>query len=316
MAERLIIALGGNAIIKEHQRGRLEEQFANTEASLAGVVELIKRGHALVITHGNGPQVGNILIRVEAARGRAYDLSLDVCVAQSQGEMGYMIQQCLQNALHRQGLHRSVITVISQVVVSQEELRQLKPTKPIGPFYTEAQARRLMAQGIEMIEDAGRGYRRVVPSPTPQRIVEQQVIKELFDHGVIVIAVGGGGIPVVREADGTLRGVAAVIDKDLATSLLARAIGAEKMIDVTGVEKVKLNFGSPEERDVDRMTVSEAKRYLAQGHFPPGSMGPKIEAAIQFLECGGREVIITRPERLVEAIDGQTGTHIYPDEPI
>lgn len=316
MAERLIIALGGNAIIKEHQRGRLEEQFTNTEASLTGVVELIKRGHAVVLTHGNGPQVGNILIRVEAARDRAYDLSLDVCVAQSQGEMGYMIQQCLQNLLHRQGLHRSVITVISQVVVSQDELRRLKPTKPIGPFYTEAQARRLMAQGIEMIEDAGRGYRRVVPSPTPRCIVEQQVIKELFDRGVIVIAVGGGGIPVVRDADGTFRGVAAVIDKDLATSLLARAIGAEKMIDVTGVEKVKVNFGSPEERDLDRMTVSEAKRYLAQGHFPPGSMGPKIEAAIQFLECGGREVIITRPERLVEAIDGQTGTHIYPDEPI
>jgi carbamate kinase len=206
-----------------------------------------------------------------------------------------------------------VITLISQVVVSQEELQQQKPTKPIGPFYTNAQAERLRAQGHDIVEDAGRGYRRVVRSPAPQRIIEQKIIKNLILQGVIVIAVGGGGIPVVREADGRLCGVAAVVDKDLATAVLAIEIGADKIIELTGVEKVKLNFGSPDERDLDHMTVSEAKQYLTEGHFPPGSMGPKIEAAIRFLEGDGQEVIITQPETLIEAFDGLTGTHIYPD---
>lgn len=313
MTEKIVVALGGNALIREHQAGTIEEQFANMEASLAGIVELIKRDHAVVITHGNGPQVGNILIRVEAARGQAYDLPLDVCVAQSQGEIGYLIQQCLQNALYRYRPHRTVITLISQVVVSQEELQQQQPTKPIGPFYTKAQAQMLIEQGYDVIEDAGRGYRRVVHSPAPQRIIEQKIIKNLILQGVIVIAVGGGGIPVTVDADDRLQGVAAVVDKDLATAVLAIEIGADKIIELTGVEKVKLNFGSLAEKDLDRLTVSEAKKYLAEGHFPPGSMGPKIEAAIRFLEHGGEEVIITQPETLIAAFDGLTGTHIYPD---
>jgi carbamate kinase len=312
MAEIIVVAFGGNALIKEDQAGTIEEQLANMEASLAGIVELIKRDHAIVITHGNGPQVGNILIRTEAARGQAYDLPLDVCVAQSQGEIGYVIQQCLQNALYPYRPHRTVIALISQVVVSQEELRQQTPTKPIGPFYTEAQAAILRAQGHDVVEDAGRGYRRVVRSPAPQRIIEQKIIKNLLQQGVIVIAVGGGGIPVTVDAAGRLRGVAAVVDKDLATAVLAIEIGADKIIQLTGVEKVKLNFGAPDERDLDRMSVSEAKRYLAEGHFPAGSMGPKIEAAIQFLECGGKEVIITQPETIIEAVESRTGTHIYP----
>ncbi|MBI3952123.1 MAG: carbamate kinase [Acidobacteria bacterium] len=312
MAEEIVVAFGGNALIKEDQVGTIEEQFANMEASLAGIVELIKSDHALVITHGNGPQVGNILIRTEAARGQAYDLPLDVCVAQSQGEIGYLIQQCLQNALYPHRPHRTVITLISQVVVSQEELQRQKPTKPIGPFYTEAQAEVLRAQGYDLIEDAGRGYRRVVRSPAPERIIEQKIIKNLILQGVIVIA-GGGGIPVTVDANGRLHGVAAVVDKDLATAVLAVEIGADKIINLTGVEKVKLNFGTAAEKDLDRMSVSEAKRYLAEGHFPAGSMGPKIEAAIQFLEHGGEEVIITQPETIIEAFDGKTGTHIYPD---
>lgn len=313
MAEIIVVAFGGNALIKEDQAGTIEEQFANMEASLAGIVELIKRDHAIVITHGNGPQVGNILIRTEAARGQAYDLPLDVCVAQSQGEIGYVIQQCLQNALYPYRPHRTVITLISQVVVSQEELRQQTPTKPIGPFYTEAQAASLRAQGYDVVEDAGRGYRRVVRSPAPRRIIEQKIIKNLLQQGVIVIAVGGGGIPVTVDAAGRLGGVAAVVDKDLATAVLASEIGADKIIELTGVEKVKLNFGMPDEQDLDRASVSEIKRYLAAGHFPAGSMGPKIEAAIQFLEQGGQEVIITQPETIIDAFEGRTGTHIYPD---
>jgi carbamate kinase len=313
MAEKIIVAFGGNAILKKHQTGTIQEQFGNLEASLAGVVELVERGHALAITHGNGPQVGNVLIRAEAARGKAYDLPLEVCVAQSQGETGYLIQQCLQNALHRRQFRRSVVTVISQVVVSPDELRRQKPTKPIGPFYTKAEAHRLREQGLDLIEDAGRGYRRVVASPHPHHIIEQGVIKSLFHQGVIVIAVGGGGIPVTISSDGSLHGVAAVVDKDLATAALATAIGADKIIDLTGVERVKLNFGSPEERDLDRLTLSEAKKYLAEGQFPAGSMGPKIEAAIRFIERGGQEVIITQPELIIEAFDGRTGTHIYPD---
>ncbi|MCS6804004.1 MAG: carbamate kinase [Acidobacteriota bacterium] len=313
MSEKILIALGGNALIKPHQAGTIDEQLANLAAGLDGIVELVERGHQLVITHGNGPQVGNILLRVEAARGQAYDLPLDVCVAQSQGELGYLIQQSLQNALLRRGLKRPVVSVISQVIVSEDELRWQKPTKPIGPFYTEGQAQLLKKQGYSMVQDAGRGYRRVVRSPAPLAIVEQDVIKMLFEQGVIVIAVGGGGIPVTMNANGYLRGVAAVVDKDLASATLANAIGADKIMDLTSVEKVKLNYGKPNERDLDRLTTSEAKRYLADGQFPRGSMGPKIEASIQFLEHGGQRVIISTLEKLIEAFDGTTGTHVYPD---
>jgi carbamate kinase len=313
MSEKIVIALGGNALIRPHQAGTIEEQFANLEAGLDGIVELIQRGHDLVITHGNGPQVGNILLRAEAARGQAYDLPLDVCVAQSQGELGYLIQQSLQNVLRRRQLNHPVISVVSQVIVSQDELRWQKPTKPIGPFYTEGQAQLLKKQGHSIVQDAGRGFRRVVRSPAPLGIVEQDVIKKLFEQGVIVIAVGGGGIPVTVDEEGHLRGVAAVVDKDLASATLATAIGADKIVDLTSVEKVKLNYGKPEESDLDRLTVSEAKRYLADGQFPRGSMGPKIEASIQFLEHGGQQVIIANLEKLIEAFDGTTGTHLYPD---
>jgi carbamate kinase len=312
MADKIVVALGGNALIRRHQRGTIIEQVANLTESLAGVVELIKQGHQLVVTHGNGPQVGNILIRAEEAKGKAYPLPLDVCVAESQGEMGYLIEQTLQNLLHLAGIDRPVVTVLSRVVVDKNDPRMRLPTKPIGPFYSKQQADEMAARGIAMVEDAHRGYRRVVPSPMPLRIVEQDVIKCLFESGTVVIAVGGGGIPVYVADDGTLAGVEAVVDKDLASSVLATAIGADRFLNVTAVEKVKLHFGTAEEQDIEAMSLEQAKSYLAENHFAAGSMKPKIEAAVKFLEDGGREVVITLPERIMAALEDETGTHIYP----
>ena len=314
MNEKVLVALGGNALIKAGQQGTVEEQAANLRESLAGVVELIKRGYCLVITHGNGPQVGHILIRTEEARGKAYELPLDVCVAQSQGETGYLIQQNLQQLLHWNGIDRPVVAMISRVVVDKNDPRMNAPSKPVGPFYTKDQVMYLKDRGFHVVEDAHRGYRRVVPSPMPLRILETDALQRLFDDGVVVIACGGGGIPVSVTVDGSLVGVEAVVDKDLASSVLAVAIGVDTILDLTAVERVKLHFGSPEERDLDTLTVADAKKYLAAGHFAPGSMGPKIEAAINFLEQGGGKVIITLPEKALDAWDGRAGTHVYLDE--
>jgi carbamate kinase len=314
MPEKILVALGGNALIKAGQRGTVEEQVANLRGALSGVVELVRRGHRVGITHGNGPQVGQILLRVEAARGKAYELPLDVCVAQSQGETGYLIQQGLQSLFCRNGIARPVAVVLTRTVVRRDDPRMNAPSKPVGPFYAEDQAARLRKQGLHVAEDAHRGYRRVVPSPVPIRIVEADVVKQLFDEGVAVIACGGGGIPVCVEADGTLAGVEAVVDKDLASGVLAVAIGADTILDLTAVDSVKLHFGSPQERSLETLTVAEAKKYLAEGHFAPGSMGPKIEAAIGFLERGGREVVITLPEKALAALEGRAGTHVYLDD--
>jgi len=312
MSERVLIALGGNALIKAGQQGSIAEQTVTLANSLTCVVELIRRGHRVVLTHGNGPQVGNILIRVEEARGKAYALPLDVCVAQSQGETGYLIQQCLQRLLHRNGISRPVVAVVSRVLVARDDPRMSAPSKPVGPFYTKEQAVRLRRKGIQVMEDAHRGHRRVVPSPMPLRIVEEDVIRRLFEEGVVVIACGGGGIPVFAEADGSLVGVEAVVDKDLASSVLAAAIGVKTVLDLTAVANVKLHFGSPQEMNLSALTVTEAKKYLEAGHFAPGSMGPKIEAAINFLEKGGRQVIITLPEQALDALEGLAGTRISP----
>lgn len=312
--EKILVALGGNALVKAGQRGSIEEQAANVQGALAGLVELIRQGHRVLITHGNGPQVGHILLRIEAARSLAYDLPLDLCVAQSQGETGYLIQQCLRNLLQRAGInHRPVSTVVTQTVVDQTDPRMAQPTKPIGPFYTNDQAAAMRAKGWWMVEDAHRGYRRVVPSPLPLRIVEAEVIRRLVEEGVVVVAVGGGGIPVSVEEDGTLTGIEAVVDKDLASSVLGVELGMDLILDLTSVERVQLNFGTPQAQALDSLTVAEAKTYLAQGHFAPGSMGPKIEAAIHFLEHGGREVIVTEPGKVQEALAGKAGTHVYPD---
>ena len=312
MPEPLLVALGGNALVKPGQSGSIEEQAATLRASLAGLVELIRRGHPLVITHGNGPQVGHILIRTEVSRGQAYDLPLDVCVAQSQGETGYLIQQTLHNLLQDSGIDRPIVALISRVVVDQHDPRMKRPTKPIGPFYTSAQAAALMFRGWNVVEDAHRGYRRVVPSPLPLRIVEAGIVERLVDEGTIVIAVGGGGIPVSVDIEGHLVGVEAVVDKDLASSVLAATIGIKRIIDLTSVDHVKLHFGSPAEQNLGRITIADAKAYLAAGHFEPGSMEPKIQAAIQFLEQGGQHVVITSPEHAIDGFEGRIGTQILP----
>jgi carbamate kinase len=310
MSEPLLVALGGNALVKAGQSGSIEEQAANLRASLTGVVELIRRGHPLVITHGNGPQVGHILIRTEVSRGKAYDLPLDVCVAQSQGETGYLIQQTLHNLLRDSGSDRPVVALITRVVVDKLDPRMARPTKPIGPFYTSEQAVALKARGWCVVEDAHRGYRRVVPSPLPLRIVEAGIVKRLVEEGTVVIAVGGGGVPVSIGASGHLAGVEAVVDKDLASSVLAAAIGIKRILDLTSVDHVKLHFGSPAEQNLERITVAEAKAYLAAGHFEPGSMEPKIQAAIRFLEQGGRHVVITSPDHAIDGFEGRIGTQI------
>ena len=306
-----VVALGGNAITRELEEGNIYQQFANTRRSLTGVVEMIRAGYHVVITHGNGPQIGNYLIRVEAARDQVPPIPLGVAVADTEGGMGYMIEQSLQNMLHREGMPRKVATLLTQVIVDRNDPAILDPSKFIGPFYTREEALRLAEErGWEVREDKGRGWRRVVPSPRPVAIVEKEFIRKLTLDGVIMIACGGGGIPVYVADDGTYEGVDGVIDKDLASAVLARDVEADELYILTGVEKVALQYKTPNQIDLDRLTVTEARNYLKQGEFPAGSMRPKIEAAINFLEWGGREVVITSIEKLTEARNGLTGTHI------
>ncbi len=313
MAERILVALGGNALVRAGQRGTIAEQVANLNRALIGIIPLIQRGCQVVITHGNGPQVGHILIRVEAARGQSYDLPLDVCVAQSQGETGYLIQQSLESLLRKNRIDRTVVAILCRTVVDKHDPKLANPSKPVGPYYSKEEALALKTQGWSLAEEAPHGFRRVVPSPEPLRIVETEVIHRLFDNDIIVIAVGGGGIPVSAEADGTLQGIEAVVDKDLASSQLAVTIGVERILDLTSVEHAKLHFNSPSEENLQTMTVADSKRYLAEGHFAPGSMQPKIEAGVYFLEHGGGEFTITHTEKALDGFEGRTGTHMVPD---
>ena len=310
MGRKAVIAIGGNSILRAEQKGTIQEQFANTIETAEHVADMIMMGYELVITHGNGPQVGNMLLMSEKTEEILYPLLLDICDSNTQGSMGYMIQQTLGNVLKKRKIKKSVVTVVTQVVVDRNDSAFKKPTKPIGSFYSKENAEKYRKEKKwDIIEDAGRGYRRVVPSPEPLEIVENEVIQKLVDDDVIVIAVGGGGIPVVKEKN-FLKGVEAVIDKDLASSLLASNINAELLLISTNVEKVFLNYNKPNQKGIDRMTVKDAKKYLSEGHFPPGSMGPKIEAGIRFLEKGGKEVIITSPECIGDALKNKTGTHI------
>ncbi|MFZ1946141.1 MAG: carbamate kinase [bacterium] len=310
-SKRIVIALGGNSIIPVSKPGTIDQQLELTRITMHHVAHLIGEGHLVVITHGNGPVVGNIVMRNEIAKDVIPPMPLDVCGADSEGGIGYMIQQALQNQLHTMGIAKDVFTIITQVVVDADDPAFEHPTKPIGPFYDRGEAHDMAdAKGCSIVEDSGRGWRRVVPSPVPLEIVEWKGIERAIDSGAIVIAVGGGGIPVVRNADGTLRGVEAVVDKDRASSVLAGELNADLFVILTEVEKVAVGYGKPGQRDLDTMTVKEARRYLAAGEFPPGSMGPKIEAAIQFLEGGGEQVIITRPELLSEAARGRRCTRI------
>lgn len=306
-----VVALGGNAITREFEEGNIPQQFENTRQSLSGIAELIARGYRLAITHGNGPQVGNALIRVEETRHFVPPLPLEIVVADLQGGMGYMIQQSLQNKLRMLGVARDVATLLTQVVVDRDDPSILEPTKFVGPFIKEGDVEKVVqTRGWVVKEDSGRGMRRVVPSPKPLEIVEKRTIRRLIADETILVCTGGGGIPVCRKEDGGWEGVNGVIDKDLASAILARDIDAQELYILTGVEKVALNYKQPNEKQLDGMQVEEAKFYLEQGQFPKGNMGPKIQAAINFIEAGGELVVITSIEKMQEAIAGQTGTRI------
>jgi carbamate kinase len=307
----ILITLGGNAILPARGTGTFDEQCAITRLTMQPIAALIQEGVRVVLSHGNGPIVGNILIRNEAARDQIPPMPLDVCGADSQGGIGYMMQQALDNELRRIGVERPVVTVVTQIVVDERDPAFRRPTKPIGPFYTQERARILAKEkGWTVTEDAGRGWRRVVASPRPLEVVEIGAIRKLVEEETIVIAAGGGGIPVSRQWDGTLHGVEAVIDKDLASSLLARLLGCEALCIITGVDRVAIHYGKPEQRDLQCATAEELSEYAAAGHFPAGSMGPKVQAAIEFVRGGGREVVITSPQKLREALEGATGTRI------
>lgn len=305
-----VIALGGNAILPAGKAGTIAEQVAITTTAMSEIGGLIATGRQTVITHGNGPIVGNIVVRNEAMKSTIPPMPLDVCGADSQGGIGYMIQQTLGNVLRERGRADVVVSVITQVVVDEEDPAFGDPLKPIGPFYSKENASKLARErGWKIVPDARRRYRRVVPSPYPIEIVEIEVVKNLVRGGAIVIAVGGGGIPVVLR-EGRYEGVEAVIDKDLASSLLARKLGAERLIIITNVDAVYVDFGKPQARALGMVTLDDIRDLHSQGQFPAGSMGSKIQAAIEFLESGGRSVIITRPGDLLEAVCGERGTTI------
>jgi carbamate kinase len=310
----MLIAVGGNSLIRAGEKGTIAEQLANARRTAAAIIGLIRDGYHLVVTHGNGPQVGAQLLRSERAADQAPGQTLDVCGAASQGEIGYMLAQSLQDELTAAGLRVPVVSLVTQTIVSASDPAMQHPTKPIGPFYSRSQAeerRRLL--GWDIVEDAARGYRRVVPSPEPIEIVELEVIRSLVSQGALVIACGGGGIPVVRE-NGGLRGVEAVIDKDRASALLAALLGVDTFAISTDTDYVYLDYKKPGQRPLLRLTVSELEEYYRAGHFPPGNMGPKVESALHFLKAGGKEVVITSCDHLCKAIAGDAGTHIVPDE--
>ena len=307
---RIVIALGGNAISRQGEKGDIQDQVSNCRKTVSFIAELAAQGHSIVVTHGNGPQVGDSLRRSEAARHIVHPLPLDICGAHIQGGIGYILQREMTNAFSKMGVNKIAVTVITQTVVDPKDMAFKKPTKPIGPFFSHERAVALQKQGWNMFEDAGRGYRRVVPSPKPIRIVEEEFISRQFNGDAVVICGGGGGIPVAETPDG-FEGIEGVIDKDFTTSLLARRLGADMLITTTSVEKIAIGFNTPQERPLDCMTVFEAKSYLDEGQFPAGSMGPKIAAAIEYIEATGNPVIVTLPETLIEAIAGRTGTRIY-----
>jgi carbamate kinase len=313
---RFVIALGGNAIIPVGQRGLYAEQLALTRHTMDQVAELAAQGHGIVMTHGNGPVVGNIVLRNDAGEQLhgIPPMPMYVCGADSQGGIGYMIQQALQNALRARGIERAVASVVTQVRVDPHDPAFAQPTKFIGPYYDAAQAETLQRElGWRVREDKSRGWRRVVPSPQPVQVIEWPAIKALIDAGVIAVAVGGGGVPVARGADGELYGVDAVIDKDRASDLLGRLIGADTLVIITQIDRVYKRFGESDQEAVEHLPAASARRLLEAGEFPPGSMGPKIEAALSFLRGGGREVVITDASSLLAAIDGRAGTRIVPD---
>jgi carbamate kinase len=310
-----VVAFGGNAILKSDEEGHQHEQFRNAAEACDLIAEFIQRGFEIIAVHGNGPQVGNILIQMEEAINKVPAFSLDVCVAMTQGSMGYMLENGITNGLKRLNIDKDVVTISSQVIVDKDDPKMKRPTKPIGPFYTYFRAKELMDEkGWTMNEDSGRGWRKVVASPKPLRILAESTIKAMVEKGAVVIAGGGGGIPVVEADKGIYEGVEAVIDKDHTASLLARSVKADMFTILTEIDIVYYNFGTPNPQPLPRLTVSKAKEYLLEGQFPEGSMGPKIQSAVDFIESGGKEVLITSASVLKEALAGKAGTRIVPDD--
>jgi carbamate kinase len=313
-AKTAVIAIGGNSLIKDKTKVGMEHQWDAVVETARHIVEMIKAGWRVVITHGNGPQVGFILRRNELAAQveGMHTTPMDVIGADTQGSIGYMMQQALDNQLRKAGIRRGVVTVVTQTLVDRDDTAFKNPTKPIGAFMVQSEAQPFIDEGWDVVEDAGRGYRRVVASPIPIEIIELDAINTLVEKNFVVICVGGGGIPVVRNEQGNLRGVNAVIDKDRGTCLLAIGLKADLFVISTAVEKVALNFGKANQQDLDKMTLAEARQYMAEGHFAPGSMYPKIEAVVDFLKRGGPKAIITNPDNIARALNGETGTTIIP----
>lgn len=312
MPKTALIAIGGNSLIRAGQRGTIDEQLANAHATARSIVRMVERGWRIVITHGNGPQVGAALLRSERAASEVYTLPLDVCVATTQSEIGYLVQRAMEFELREIGLLTPVMTVLTQVRVEDRDPAFQNPTKPIGPFYTKAQAEEKTSRfDWKMVEDPARGFRRVVPSPEPVEVFERHIIRQILDLGMIVIAVGGGGIPVIENGY-RVTGAEAVIDKDRASALLAVDLKADLFVISTDADAVYVDYRKPTQRKIESATVGEMEEWGRGGQFPPGSMGPKVEAAIHYLKNGGNEVIITSYECLLDAIDGKTGTHIVP----
>ncbi len=310
----ILLAVGGNSLIRAGEKGTMAEQLSNARRTAREIAGLIRNGYRIVLTHGNGPQVGAALLRSEAGASQVPGLPLDVCDASTQGEIGYILQQSLESEFHAADMHVPVVCLLTQSVISLDDPAMKHPNKPIGPFYTrEEAAERKRQLGWEIVEDAARGYRRVVPSPEPIEIVELEVIRELVDHGILVIACGGGGIPIARPA-GRPVGVEAVIDKDRASALLASRLGVDLFVISTDTDYVYLDYKKPSQRPLHQVRASDLERYLAAGHFPPGSMGPKVESVLRFLRDGGTEAIIASAENLQSAVAGGTGTHMLPDE--
>jgi carbamate kinase len=310
MSKLVLVAVGGNALIRGNQKGTAQEQFENAVDTAAAVVRLLRAGHRVVLTHGNGPQVGAALTRSELAAAYAYRLPLDCCVANTQGEIGYVLQYAMWQMMQQEGLKTPVVSLVTQVLVDSHDPAFKNPTKPIGPFYTVDVAIRYRDLfDWKIVEIPGRGYRRVVPSPEPVEIVELEAIRACVDRGLVVIAAGGGGVPVFNDHDIT-KGVEAVIDKDHTSAILASQLNADVFVIATDVDRVALNFGKASQRPLDLLTVEDCHRYLNEGQFPAGSMGPKITAAMKFLERGGKDAVITNSEHLVDAVEGKAGTHI------
>jgi carbamate kinase len=306
-----LIAFGGNALLPDHQRGLPEEQMRNAQHAARLMVHVVRKGYELIIVHGNGPQVGNLLLQMEEAVTKVPPFGLDVCDAMTEGSMGFMLEKAIINELRTRSIDKEVATIVTQVIVDREDPAFAEPTKPVGPFYTKYRAQILAKEKKwAMVEDAGRGYRKVVPSPRPIDVVPKWIIRDLVSAGRIVIAAGGGGIPVIIDGRGLFKGVEAVIDKDYVASLIAREVKVDLFIILTGVERVFLDYGTPQERPLDTLTVAQAKEHLDQGQFPRGSMGPKIEAAIEYIQGGGQEVLITSASHLKAALLRRSGTRI------